>query len=66
MGGKETILIILTAMAIIGVVIFAVGGYYSRIRMYQVDNKYVKLFTQEDGNQYVIISDYGFMIDPYK
>lgn len=66
MAIKETILIILTVMVIIGILLFVVGGYHTNNRIYQVDNKYVKLVTQENGNQYVIISDYGFMVDPYK
>lgn len=66
MAIKETILIILTVMAIIGILFFVVGGYHTSNRIYQIDNKYVKIVTQEDGNQYVIISDYGFMVDPYK
>lgn len=66
MSIKETILTILAVMAIIGILLFVVGGYHTNNRVYQVDNKYVKLVTQEDGNQYVIISDYGFMVDPYK
>lgn len=66
MAIKETILIILTVMAIIGILFFVVGGYHTNNRIYQIDNKYVKIVTQEDGNQYVIISDYGFMVDPYK
>lgn len=57
---------ILTVMAIIGILLFIVGGYHANTRVYQIDNKYVKVVTQEDGNQYVIISDYGFMVDPYK
>lgn len=57
------VFLMLVFVAIIGGLLTLLVGYSERTKSYYVDGDEVRITTDSNGNQYVIITDRGFLVD---